>query len=131
MHVEEINPWDSPGIPSWTTADAVELPAKVYVQVIANHMEDLAAHHLTLRVAQLLQRSKGYYINKGITGMELTSINLELRSRLAFRVGRLQTQWNFQPKSMYKSSPTTWKILPLTIFPSALPSCSRDQRVIT
>jgi len=83
MHVEEINPWDSPGIPSWTTADAVELPAKVYVQVIANHMEDLAAHHLTLRVAQLLQRSKGYYINKGITVMELTSINLELRSREA------------------------------------------------
>jgi len=46
-------------------------------------MEYLAAHHLTLRVAQLLQRSKGYYINKEITGMELTSINLELRSREA------------------------------------------------
>lgn len=38
-----------------------------------------------------------------------------------FRTGRVQTQWNFQPKSMYRSSSTMWKILPVTTLFSGSP----------
>lgn len=58
---------NSPGIACWTTADAVKLPTKVYVEIIAHHMKDLATDHLALGVAQLLQKSTSYYINNGIT----------------------------------------------------------------
>lgn len=41
---------------------------------------------------------------------------------LPFLCGRVQTQWNFQPKSMYKSSSTMWKILPITTLFSGSPN---------
>lgn len=39
------------------------------------------------------------------------------------RSGLVQTQLNFQPKSMYKSSSTTWTIFPEMIFPFGSPNC--------
>jgi len=43
-----------------------------------------------------------------------------------FLTGLWQTQWNFHPKSMYRSSLTTWNILPVTIFPSGSPNWKQN-----
>lgn len=39
------------------------------------------------------------------------------------RSGRTQMHWNFDPKSIYRSSLTVWTILPETILPLGSPNC--------
>lgn len=50
---------------------------------------------------------------------------VNLNTYCPFLIGFRQTQWNFHPKSIYKSSPITWKISPVTNFPSGSPSCKK------
>lgn len=44
----------------------------------------------------------------------------------AFLIGLVQTQWNFHPKSIYKSLSTIWNIVPITCLPSGSPSYKRN-----
>lgn len=55
----------------------------------------------------------------------------DLATHSPFLLGRGQTQWNFQPKSMYRSSPTMWKIRPETILFSESPSWKRRMSIET
>ena len=48
--------------------------------------------------------------------------NVNSHTYLEFFEGLGQTQWNFQPKSIYKSLSTTWNIFPMTILPSGSPN---------
>ena len=60
--------------------------------------------------------------NKSISSNFPQGMRCFVKAYFPFVGGLGQTQWNFPPKSMYKSSWTMWKMVPSTIFPSGSPN---------